>query len=73
MATLLNIIPTLILVVLAAIVAVLFTGIIAMGGSKDSNGRFSPRFRNKMMQARVALQILAVLLFAILLFVPRSP
>ena len=60
-----------ILVVLTAIVVVLFTGIVAMGSSQDPGGRFSPKFRNKMMQARVALQILAVLLFAILIFAPR--
>ena len=61
----------LILVVLAAIAIVLFTGIFAMGGPQDVHRRFSPTFRNRMMQARVALQILAVLLFIILIFTPQ--
>ena len=71
MTTLLNFVPMLILVVLAAIAIVLFTGIFAMGGSQDAHRRFSPTFRNRMMQARVALQILAVLLFITLIFTPQ--
>lgn len=51
-----------VLVILVALAAVLGFGLITM-----ASDRFSPRFRNKVMQVRVALQGLLVVLFIILL------
>lgn len=57
-----------IIILLAAIVAVLFAGLITMA----IGGRFGPEFRNKLMKTRVVLQgiilLIAVCVFTISLF-----
>ena len=58
----LNFIPTMVMVLLVALAVVLGFGVVTMGSD-----RFSPRFRNKLMQLRVAIQGLLILLFIILL------
>jgi Hypoxia induced protein conserved region len=59
----------LVLVVVAMLLtlAVLFAGIFSM----IRGGDFNARYGNRMMQFRVALQALAILLFAIAMFIGR--
>jgi len=64
MSTFLNLVPTLLLIAVIATAVVLFAGIISMASDK----KFSPRFRNKMMRARVILQGIVVVLFLIMIF-----
>tara|TARA_B100000315_G_C14588277_1_gene594332 strand:+ start:1813 stop:2028 length:216 start_codon:yes stop_codon:yes gene_type:complete len=64
MSTFLNMVPTLLLIAVIATAIVLFTGIFSMASDK----KFSPRFRNKMMRARVILQGIVIILFLIMIF-----
>ncbi len=52
-----------IVIAMAATLGVLIVGVIGMA----SGGTFNRRYANKLMRARVLLQVLAVALFAILL------
>ncbi|MCS6878046.1 MAG: twin transmembrane helix small protein [Geminicoccaceae bacterium] len=59
-----DILPALLLFFMAATAAVLFVGI----GGFVAGGRFNERYGNKLMQARVGLQLVAVVLLGLLLF-----
>ena len=61
METLVAILPYLIGVALVAVVAVLFTGVFAMG----RGGAFNARYGNLLMRFRVGLQAVAVLLLVL--------
>lgn len=60
--------PILIVVLLVAVVIVLFTGLLTMA----IGGRFTPKFRNKLMKTRVIIQglifIIVVITFTVALF-----
>lgn len=60
-----TVIITLLAITLAAIVAVLITGIIGMG----RGGEFNAKYGNKLMRARVILQGVAIVLFLLLIWV----
>lgn len=55
-------------VVMALVVAVLITGIVSM----FKGGDFNKKYSNKLMRLRVALQALALVLFAIFMLFFRS-
>ena len=58
METVSEVLPYLVGGTLAAVLVVLFVGVVAMG----RGGEFGRRHSNRLMRARVALQALAVLL-----------
>jgi len=58
MQTVMQVLPYLIGVAIAAVVLVLLLGVFAMA----RGGEFGRRYSNKFMRARVALQALAILL-----------
>jgi hypothetical protein len=55
-------------VVMALVVAVLITGVVSM----FKGGDFNKKYSNKLMRLRVALQALALVLFAIFMLFFRS-
>jgi hypothetical protein len=57
-----NLIAILLLIAMAATVAVLLTGLVGF----FRGGRFNEKYGNKLMRARVGLQLLAVLLLGLL-------
>jgi hypothetical protein len=59
-----SIIGVLLLVAMLATLAVLFVGI----GGFVQGGSFNERYGNKLMQARVGLQLLAVVLLGLMIF-----
>lgn len=58
-----NLLATLLLVFMAATALVLVVGVVGF----VAGGRFNERWGNKLMQARVGLQLVAVLLLGLLL------
>ena len=63
MEILLSFFPVVIIILLVAIVAVLFTGVLAMG----IGGRIAPDIRNKLMKTRLVLQ--GIILFLVVIYV----
>jgi len=59
-----SIVQGLLILALLAVLAVLFTGIAGF----VHGGEFNRKYGNKLMRARVGLQLLAVILLAIVLF-----
>jgi hypothetical protein len=55
-------------VVMAAVVIVLITGVVSM----FKGGNFNKKYSNKLMRLRVALQALALVLFAIFMLFFRN-
>ena len=63
METLASFVPIVIVILLVAVVIVLFAGLLTM----SVGGRFTPKFRNKLMKTRVVIQGL-ILLMAVITF-----
>ncbi len=63
-----GVLPIILIVVMLAVLVVLMTGIISMA----VGGEFNRRHGNRIMRARVLLQLVAVALFVILILAVRS-
>ena len=68
MDSVLHLFPYAIAIALIAVVAVLFAGLVTLA----RGGRFGNRYSNKLMQARVGLQALAVVLMLVFWFLLRG-
>ena len=60
--------PIVLIVLMVAVLAVLMTGVISMA----VGGEFNRRFGNRLMRARVILQLVAVAVFVLLVLAVRS-
>ena len=62
-----SLLPILLVIALVAVLAVLLIGVASMARGGD----FSRKYGNKLMQARVGLQAIALLLFVLLILANR--
>ena len=63
-----NLLPIVLIVAMAAVLLVLLMGVIGMA----IGGDFNRRYGNRLMRARIGLQLLAVVIFVLLLLTIRS-
>ncbi len=63
-----DILPIVIYVVIGCVVGVLIAGLVSM----IKGGRFNRAYSNKLMRMRIALQVLAIGLLALLIFVVKK-
>lgn len=63
-----SLLPIVLIIAMAAVLVVLLTGVIGMA----VGGNFNRRYGNRLMRARVGLQLIAVVIFVLLLLTLRS-
>ncbi len=63
-----TLLPILVAVALAAVLLTLLAGVVVMA----KGGEVNQRFGNKLMRVRVALQLIAVILFVLLILSSRG-
>lgn len=63
-----NVLPIVMVTALVAVLVVVLAGVIGMA----AGGEFNRRYGNRLMRARVALQLVAVVVFVLLVVATRS-
>ncbi len=63
-----NVLPIILIVAMIAVLVVVLTGVISMAVGGD----FNRRYGNRLMRARVALQLVAVVVFVLVVLAVRS-
>ena len=63
-----NALPIVMIIALVAVLVVVLAGVIGMA----AGGEFNRRYGNRLMRARVALQLVAVVVFILLVVATRS-
>ncbi len=63
-----NALPIVMIIALVAVLVVVLAGVIGMA----AGGEFNRRYGNRLMRARVALQLVAVVVFVLLVVATRS-